>query len=143
MLPFAALTDPCQYNGLHSRGTGVKREYRLIKSTDFKRVRRLGKSYAHPLVVLLKHPNASKQTHVGIAAGRSVGNAVRRNRAKRILREIIRPILPAIRPGWDIILLARRPIISGKYHEIETAVENLLKRAKLLEEMETEGKSIE
>lgn len=120
----------------------MKRKYRLIKSTDFKRVRRLGKSYAHPLVVLLKHPNASNQTRVGISAGRSVGNAVHRNRAKRILREIMRPILPAIRPGWDIILLARRPILSGKYNEVETAVQTLLKRAKILEEMEIEGRSI-
>ena len=120
----------------------MKRKFRLIKSTDFKRVRRLGKSYAHPLVVLVKHPNASDQSHIGITAGRSVGNAVRRNHAKRILREMIRPILPAIRPGWDIILLARRPIVSGEYHEIETAVHTLFKRAKLLEEMEIEEKPI-
>ena len=117
MQQFLATTypGPTHDNGVHSTGTGVKRKFRLIKSTDFKRVRRLGKSYAHPLVVLVKHPNASGHTQIGITAGRSVGNAVYRNRAKRILREIIRPMLPAISPGWDIILLARKPMLSNDY----------------------------
>jgi ribonuclease P protein component len=120
----------------------MKRKYRLIKTTDFKRVRRLGKSYAHPLVVLIVHPNTSDRIRVGVAAGRSVGNAVQRNHAKRRLRETIRTILPAIRPGWDIILLARRPIIASTHQQVKTTIYHLLKRARLLEEIEIEGKLI-
>ena len=116
----------------------MKRKYRLIKSTDFKRVRRLGKSYAHPFVVLVKCPNASRQTHIGISAGRSVGNAVHRNRAKRRLREIIRPIYPAISPGWDIILLARRSMLSNNFQQVNSAVHTLLKRAGLLGNLKSE-----
>jgi ribonuclease P protein component len=66
------------------------------------------------------------------AAGRSIGNAVQRNRAKRILREAIRPLIPSISSGWDIVLLARKPISKAGYLEIELALTNLLSRAKLL-----------
>lgn len=120
----------------------MKRKFRLIKTTDFKRVRRLGKSYAHPLVVLIKHPNQSTQSRVGIITSRSVGTAVHRNRAKRILREILRPIHPAISPGWDIILLARSPIKNSNYPEIKLAVRSLLYNAKLLEGINLEEKPI-
>lgn len=120
----------------------MKRKFRLIKTTDFKRVRRLGKSYAHPLVVLIKHPNQLTKSRIGIITNRSIGTAVKRNRVKRILREILRPLLPAISPGWDIILLARRPITHSDYPEIKLALNSLLSNAKLLEGINLEEKTI-
>jgi ribonuclease P protein component len=114
----------------------VNRKFRLIRSTDFKRVRRLGQSYAHPLIVLIRHPNDMEISRIGIIAGRSIGNAVRRNRAKRRIREVIRSILSIILPGWDIILLARKPIIDASFKEISSAVFTLLERADLLNEQD-------
>jgi ribonuclease P protein component len=113
----------------------VKRKYRLTKSTDFKRVRRFGKSYAHPLMVLIRHPNDQGTSRFGISVGRSIGNAVQRNRTKRRIRETIRPLTPAITPGWDIILLARRPLATADYSTISSAVQGLLERAGLLNEL--------
>ena len=109
----------------------MQRKFRLTKSTDFKRVRRLGKSYAHPLVVLIKHPTKIETTRFGVSAGRSVGNAVRRNRAKRRLRECVRPQIPILQTGWDVILLARKPMAQAKFADIESAVNTLLQRAGL------------
>ena len=110
----------------------MKRKFRLTRSTDFKRVRRSGKSYAHPLVVLIYLPNDLEKTRFGVAAGRSVGNAVYRNRAKRQLREIIRPLIPMIQPGWDVILLARKGMSNSKFQVIEDAVQSLFDRADLI-----------
>jgi ribonuclease P protein component len=110
----------------------MQRRYRLTSSSTFKRVRRIGKSYAHPLVVLIKHPNELDISRFGIAASRTLGNAIERNRAKRRLRESIRPLLDLIVPGWDIVVLARRPLISAQFSEIGLAIETLLKRAALL-----------
>jgi ribonuclease P protein component len=93
----------------------------------------LGKSFAHPLLILLKHPNALKKSRFGIVAGKSVGNAVKRNRCKRLIRETLRQKLPAIPPGWDIILLARKPLVVATYLEIQSALETLLSRADLIE----------
>jgi ribonuclease P protein component len=112
----------------------VKRKFRLKKTKDFKRVRRLGKSYAHPLIVLIKHPNPIGATRFGITAGRSIRKAVQRNRAKRRIREAVRPIMSIILPGWDIILLARKPILDARFGEISAALLILLKRANLLNE---------
>jgi ribonuclease P protein component len=111
----------------------MKRKFRLRSSTDFKRVRRLGKSYAHPLVVLIKHPNQAGLSRFGVAAGRSIGNAVQRNRAKRRIREIIRKQLATIQPGWDIIFLARESINTASHASLQEAIDQLMTQAGIIE----------
>jgi ribonuclease P protein component len=95
------------------------------------RVRRFGKSYAHPLAVLILLPVEGEQTRIGVMAGRSVGSAVQRNRAKRMLREAIRPGLNNLKPGWEIIIIARRPILQTKFPEIQDALNQLFNKANL------------
>jgi ribonuclease P protein component len=132
----------------------VQRKFRLTRSEDFKRVRRSGKSYAHPLVVLIvqvhdkrshpvdKHstpvshpvggnPADQPRVKVGVAAGRTVGTAVYRNRAKRLLREAMRPLIPNLTSGLDLILIAR-PGLAASLEETRQALLTLLKRAQLL-----------
>jgi ribonuclease P protein component len=110
----------------------VQRKYRLTRSDEFKRVRREGKSYADPLVVLLALPGEASSLQVGIAAGRTVGNAVRRNRAKRLLREAMRPMLPKTASGWNLVLIARPGLASASLDQTRVALESLLRRARLL-----------
>ena len=112
----------------------MKRSFRLTSTTDFERVRRFGKSYAHPFIVLVVLQNEMDQSRIGVAAGRSIGNAVQRNRAKRLLRESIRPLIPGIPPGWDLIILARKPMIDARFDKIGKALTVLLTQAHLLEE---------
>jgi len=112
----------------------MNRNFRLRKSTDFKRVRRLGKSYAHPFVVLIKHPNQENHSRFGVAAGRSIGNAVARNRVKRRLREFVRPQINKILDGWDIIFLARKAINRASPTELKSALNELIIRADLSKE---------
>jgi ribonuclease P protein component len=110
----------------------VQRKFRLTRSEDFKRVRRSGKSYAHPLVVLIVQTHDQPRLKVGVAAGRTVGTAVTRNRAKRLLREAIRPILPNIASGFDLILIARPGAVSATLEETRQALLTLLQRAQIL-----------
>jgi len=109
----------------------VQRKFRLTRSTDFKRVRRTGKSYAHPFVVLVVQANEVSKTRVGVTAGRSVGGAVQRNRAKRLLREAIRPLLYDLPPGCDLILIARSSLLRTSLQDIRQALTGLLNHAKL------------
>ena len=133
----------------------VKRRFRLTRSNDFKRVRRSGKSYAHPLVVLFvfaKHPcgmaseapgpalsrsperseGEVEVVRVGVAAGRTVGNAVRRNRAKRLVRAAMQNLYPKIIPGFDLVLIARQSLPSATLTQTQEALFKLLSRAGLL-----------
>jgi len=110
----------------------VNKRFRLKKSADFQRVRRFGKAIAHPFVVLLYLPTESDDLRIGIAAGKSVGNAVARNRAKRILRAAVQVHLPDIRPGHDCVLIARHPINQVNSSQLEMILAKLLTRANLL-----------
>ena len=110
----------------------MNRNSRLTQSTDFKRVRRFGKSYAHPLVVLVVLAGADEQKRIGVMAGRSVGNAVQRNRAKRMLREAVRTILPKLKLNWDVVLIARYPILNAKLSDLEDCLIQLFSKANLI-----------
>ena len=126
----------------------MQRKFRLTRSEDFKRVRRSGKSYAHPLVVLIVQthdkrstiaphalgggPEGQPRLKVGVAAGRTVGTAVYRNRAKRLLREALRPLIPNIASGLDLILIARPGLVSATLEETRQALLALLQRAQIL-----------
>lgn len=110
----------------------MQRKFRLTRSTDFKRVRRTGKSYAHPFVVLIIQTSELPRVRVGVTAGRSVGGAVQRNIAKRLIREAVRPLLPDLLPGWDLILIARPALLTKSLQEIRQVVVSLLHRAQIL-----------
>ncbi len=110
----------------------MQRKFRLTRSEDFKRVRRSGKSYAHPLLVLVVQSADEGQLHVGVAASRGMGSAVQRNRAKRLLREAVRTLLPSIAPGREILLIARPPLLACKTPEVREALQTLLRRAELV-----------
>jgi ribonuclease P protein component len=111
----------------------MNRRYRLKSSTDFKRVRRTGKSYAHPLAVLIASPNGLKISRFGVTASKAVGGAVSRNRAKRRLRAALHSFLPNIKGGWDVILIARMPLLQGKWKQVCEGLAILLERARLLD----------
>jgi len=94
-----------------------------------------GKSFAHPLLVLIVAPNELSRVRVGVAAGQSIGNAVKRNLAKRRLRASISQYIAHIHEGWDLILLARRPVIQASFVEINAALEELLNRAQVVKKL--------
>ena len=110
----------------------MQRKFRLTRSEDFKRVRRSGKSYAHPLVVLIVQKHDQPRVKVGVAAGRTVGTAVHRNRSKRLLREAMRTLIPNIASGLDLILIARPALASATLEDARQALIALLGRAQLL-----------
>jgi ribonuclease P protein component len=95
-------------------------------------VRRQGKSYAHPLAVLIASPNHMPMTRVAFAAGKALGGAVARNRAKRLLRAAVRTCWAAVSPGWDLILVARPPLLKADWAEVVGSLTNLLGRSEVL-----------
>jgi len=115
---------------------------RLRSAKDFERVWREGHSHAHPLVVLVscrRPPEAEAAqagalplTRCGFVAGKKVGSAVKRNRAKRLLREAVHARQEALAQGWDLVFVARSPLAEATLSQTQAAVNQLLKRANVV-----------
>jgi len=119
-------------------GSGVmRREERLNKPQQYASVYSKGSSWASNLLVLKALPNGLTLSRYGFSVSKRVGNAVIRNRMKRLLREILRT-MPLI-PAWDIVFIVRPAAATADYASLKKAVEGLLSRASLLEAGEEHG----
>ena len=112
----------------------MKRRFSVRDDQRFREIRQRGRAYTSDLLVLCALPNDLPYSRFGFAVNSRIGNAVVRNRIKRRLREVMRLRMKRIRPGWDIICIARRPIRSADYLQMEAACARLLRRAQLLAE---------
>lgn len=80
----------------------------LNKNRDFLSLYRKGKSFVSKAVVIYVRPNGLPYNRFGITAGKKVGNAVMRNRAKRIIRQVYRDNELLFPIGIDIVFVARK-----------------------------------
>jgi ribonuclease P protein component len=86
------------------------------------------------MFVLIAAPNPVGPTRIGVVAGRKLGTAVARNRAKRLLREAARRLYAHLAPGWDLILIARTAILDAKEPQVEIALEQVAREAGIWQE---------
>ncbi|MDI3339609.1 MAG: ribonuclease P protein component [Sphaerobacter sp.] len=116
----------------------IARALRLRRPFEFERVRRQGRSWATPLVVMAVLPNDLGQNRYGFAVGRRVGKAAARNRVKRWMREATRRLHPCLQQGYDIVFIARGTMADPgvTYHQVYDAIAVLTERAKLRQHRE-------
>ncbi len=110
----------------------MRRHYRLRKPRDFARVYDGGVSTASRLVVVYALPNQRDGARIGVAAGKKLGNAVKRNRIKRVIRAALHELLPRVKPGYDLIVIGRAAAGSTKTFQVRADLERVLNRLKLL-----------
>jgi len=103
----------------------------ITKPKEYALVYEKGKSWACDLLVMRALPNELTMSRYGISVSKRVGKAVVRNRVKRLLREILRAA--PLRPGWDIVFIARPAAAGTDYASLKQAAEGLLTRAHLVE----------
>lgn len=72
-------------------------------------------------------------TRAAFIAGKKLGDAVQRNRAKRWMREAFRLQLPYIKQGWDLIWIARPSMDQAEFRRVQAVMLECLKRAHLYE----------
>jgi ribonuclease P protein component len=110
----------------------MKRAYRLRRPEQFRRARRDGRTFASPLLLLNVVAGRRRRTRCGFVVGKQIGIAVRRNRAKRRVRESVRLALPHLTPGYDLVFVIRSAaVIDTPFEVLQDAVEELLRRAQI------------
>lgn len=107
----------------------MRREQRLTRGGDFARVYDHGKSWVNNVLVMRATPSGREQTRVGFSVSKRVGNAVVRNRVKRMLREAVQSGI--WETGWDVVIIARAGAAMSDFHEIGCAVDDLGRRSKI------------
>ena len=118
---------------MHGRQTFSKRE-RLQRGYEFRSIYQRGRRLEGALVVLYVLDAADQSRGVGVVAARRIGNAVQRNRARRLLREVYRLNKHKLKPNLQIVMVARAAINGKSYADVEACVVELLRAAGALVE---------
>jgi len=107
-------------------------ELTLRKQSDFSRVYKQGKSRGGRFAVILYKRNGLKFTRTAFVASKKVGNSVKRNRSRRLMRAAYRAIEPNVKRGYDIIFVARAAITECRETEVERQLRKTLEGAGIL-----------
>lgn len=104
----------------------------LKKDKEFRRVYSKGRSFANRELVIYILKNNSASNRLGISVSKKVGNAVTRNRVKRLIREVYRvEYKNKLKLGHDIIILARMNAANCSYDKIKGSLGHLFKKVGL------------
>ncbi len=117
----------------------MKETQPLKKNRDFRYLYRKGKTAVSPYMAVYCRKNRLPYNRLGLTASVKLGNAVKRNRARRRLREIYRTNEARLTPGYDIILVARARTITGDYASIQRSFLRLTDKLGLLRNQEGEA----
>jgi ribonuclease P protein component len=101
---------------------------RAARERVYREGRRIGGTAAAVVVL----PSGLPGARVGLAVGRAVGGAVRRNRLRRRLREVLRRLADRLRPGYDVVVIARPQALGLPFAALVESVEEVLERAGVL-----------
>ena len=112
-----------------------RRINRLKKNKAFQAVYKGGHSVVERSGVLYwsEHPGQLKK--IGFAVGKKLGNAVIRNRIKRMMREVFRLHQQKLPDNVDIIFVARKSLVGAHFEQAEALFLRLCRRARLLREI--------
>lgn len=103
---------------------------KLKQNSDFRRSYGRGKSFSEPaLVTYVLKNNRAGVCRYGITTGKKIGNAVTRNRCRRVISAAFGEISSQLSGGWDIVFVARYRTSRVKSTEIKEIMIRQLKNA--------------
>lgn len=101
----------------------------LKENKDFRRLYSRGRSYSSAVLVTYVMKNRSRNVRIGITTSKKIGKAVMRNRSRRIIREAYFQLADEIKPGYDLVFVARGRTPFVKSTDILRAMRKELKEA--------------
>lgn len=104
----------------------------LKENRDFRRLYAKGKSYPSAILVTYVMKNHCECVRIGITTGKKIGKAVLRNRSRRIIREAYRDLSDRIKPGYDLVFVARGKTPFVKSYDVLKSMKKELKDAGVL-----------
>lgn len=96
----------------------MKKVVSLNKNQDFRRIYSKGKYLSSNLLVSYILKNKSNSVRLGITTSKKIGNAVQRNRARRILRASFAKLKENLLQGFDIVFVARKKTPFVKSYDV-------------------------
>ena len=98
----------------------ARAEQRVRKPSEYTRIQQGGARVGtrHFVLILAAQALTPGPTRLGITASRKIGNAVARNRAKRLVREAFRATPELFAPGIDVVVIVRKPVGMARLAEI-------------------------
>jgi ribonuclease P protein component len=106
---------------------GFRPAERIRRRADFKHVYEHGSRVHSRYCTLFILPNVYAVGRLGIAATRKLGDAVQRNRAKRLIREVFRR--NKLADGFDVVVVPKRDLLDASLIVLETDYRSILERA--------------
>ena len=106
----------------------------LCRNSEFQRLYRKGRSAVRGTMVVYAGKGRRGQLRLGITAGKKLGGAVCRNRAKRRIRELFRSCAGGLKSGTDICIVARSRILTAKHDRVEKDFMSAMAELKLFAE---------
>jgi ribonuclease P protein component len=104
----------------------------ISRPEDFAALQDSGTARSHSLFAMRVRRTGLEETRFGLSTGRKLGGAVVRNRVRRRLREALRVMAPSFQPGWDVLIIARPPVITADREALTSALHNILRRGGVL-----------
>ncbi|MBR4762158.1 MAG: ribonuclease P protein component [Clostridia bacterium] len=104
----------------------MKRNDKLKQNWEFHRLYTKGKCIAAPAFILYFGKGKKGRVRLGITAGKKLGTAVMRNRAKRIITAAFDAVQPRIKPGFDFVIVARGKTLAFKSFQVADMLYRLL-----------------
>lgn len=110
----------------------MRRKYRIKKNEDFQTVFKNGKSIANRqfVIYMLQNP-VEREFRIGLSVSKKIGNAVTRNRIKRLIRQVFLEEKHRIKNGKEFIIIARKPAADMGYYEVKNSLDHLFRKAKI------------
>jgi ribonuclease P protein component len=105
--------------------------FRINKSREYQDLYKKGLKVPGKYLIVYISTNSLSRNRFGIVASKKVGNAVKRNKSRRRLRAIAKESREKLKPGHNIIIIARQSIVKADYKRVEKDFYTVMKKAGL------------